>query len=327
MKLDRSPCFRDIPTLISLQRMIVRCRPTVIHGHSSKAGALVRILKASGAVPPVVYTPHAYFGMGGNETPMTRFFTFIERCLGRFGTTINISPDEAAFARDRIGLSERQSRVIHNPVNPERFTPPTPEEKRVARIRLGLPLDSLLIGSVGRLSPQKNPLMLTSAFALEARRQAGISLVHLGGGPLADEVRQLRKSLDIDQLVFCPEYMEDPRLFYHAVDALVMSSDYEAGWPIVILEALCCQLPIITTTAPGMSEIGKSGLSHCWTAAPNDIASLADALHAWRDSLDHESKPSNHRDYVFSHFTPEICYGRVLDCYRELVQKEANREG
>ncbi len=314
MLVGPAPHPRDGRALLSLRGLVKRRRPQIVHGHSSKAGGLVRLLAVAGMSRPTFYTPHAYFGMDGRRSPSVTVFNLAERLLGGIGTTINISPDEAAFARTRLGISAQRSLISHNPVNPDRFLPFSPDEKRQARRELGLPVEGLLLGSAGRLSTQKDPLLLTRAFARANHPELG--LVHLGQGPLRAEVEAMRAKLSLDGRVFAPPYMDNPSLFYRAIDAFVMSSSYEAGWPIVVLEAMCCNLPLIVTTAPGMSEIGQSGLSHCWTAPPGQVDQLGQAIKDWL-TAPRTDLACNHRDYVLEHFTPEKCYGSVLAAYRQ----------
>jgi glycosyltransferase involved in cell wall biosynthesis len=314
-----APHPRDGRVLLALRNLMARHHPQIVHGHSSKAGGLVRLLALAGMSPPTFYTPHAYFGMDGRSSPSVAVFNLVERMLGGIGTTINISPDEADFARTRLGISARRSLISHNPVNPDRFFPPSTDEKRRARLELGLPPEGVLLGSVGRLSAQKNPLLLTQAFAQVVDGHPDLGLVHLGQGPLRDEVEAMRVKLSLDGRIFTPPYQDDASLFYRAIDAFVLSSDYEAGWPIVVLEAMCCNLPLIVTSAPGMSEIGQSGLSHCWTAPPGEVESLGQAIESWLLEP-RADRACNHRDYVFDHFTPEKCYGSVLAAYRQAIR-------
>src|SRR5262249_17507863 len=56
-------------------------------------------------------------------------------------------------------------------------------DRAEVRARLGVPREAFVIGSVGRLSPQKAPLDLVAAFASVARARADAHLVLVGDGP------------------------------------------------------------------------------------------------------------------------------------------------
>ena len=68
-----------------------------------------------------------------------RVFHSIERLLKHVGTTITCSADEAAFARNHIGVAPASQRTIANGVDCIRYGPGTAEEKRMAKVVVGLP--------------------------------------------------------------------------------------------------------------------------------------------------------------------------------------------
>lgn len=313
LEVSNSPALADAKAWARLIALVREVRPDIIHAHSSKAGALVRPLAPLFPRSRIFYTAHAYFGMGKSRSPKVTFFNGIERALGGIGTTINISPGEARFAREILGVREERQRIHHNPVNADFFRPAAPDARRAARRKLGLPEDALILGTVGRFVPQKDPLTLYRAVAPCLRDTEDLHLFHIGWGALEQTVDELCAELGIAGKVRRGSYMEDTRSLYHALDALVVTSTYEAGWPIVILEAMACGLPIITTTAPGMSDIGASGLSHCWTAAVGDVAGVTSGIRGWLAA--DRTTATNHREIVLSRFSVEKCFGGVWSEY------------
>jgi glycosyltransferase involved in cell wall biosynthesis len=252
-------------------------------------------------------------------------FDRIESVLARRGTTINISRDEAAFARDRLRIVASRQRVIHNPVRTDRFRPARPDEKRASRLALDLPLDAVAIGTVGRMCFQKDPETLYRALAPLLRRRPGLHLLHLGEGELAENLKRLCAALEIERQVRFCGYAEDPLGFYHALDAFAITSRYEAGWPIVTLEALACGLPIVSSRAPGTADIDKAGLSHCWTAEAGDVKGFESAIARLLDDRALE-RPNNHRELALRRFSPEACYGAVLSEYRSATSRRTGQE-
>jgi glycosyltransferase involved in cell wall biosynthesis len=315
LAVGNKPSLRDVLAALELRRLIVELEPDVVHAHSSKAGGLLRLPFVATRNRPVFYTPHAYYGMARRSGTGPWMFDRIESMLARRGTTINISRDEAEFARQQLGVPSHRQRVIHNPVRTDKFRPPTAEEKRAARLALGIPEHAVAIGTVGRMTFQKDPETLYRAIAPLLRRRSDLFLLHLGEGELMDSLKSLcSASLIEGQVRFCG-YAEDPLAFYHALDGLAMTSRYEAGWPIVTLEALACGLPVVSSRAPGTADIDKAGLSHCWTADAGDVAGFEAALAALLEDL-RAGRPSNHRELALRRFSPEACYGAVLSEYR-----------
>ena len=317
MNVDNAPCLGDPRALFRICQAVIRWSPDVIHAHSSKAGALGRVAGRILCVP-TFYTAHAYYGMGKISRAAKLVFDSVERVLGPLGKTINISADEAAFACDVLGIAASQQSIIPNPTDPFLFTPATSEERILARRQLGIPEGAVAIGSIGRLTHQKDPATLYRAFAQASRKHSSLLLVHVGEGALDQELKQLAEELGITSRIKRLPYQDEPRRFYWAIDALVMSSTYEAGWPIVILEAMACGLPVAATTAPGMSDIGFAGLSHCWTAAVGNYVALGGAIESLLEDMPNR-RQSNHRETIEDRFTPEICFGKVLEHYKAII--------
>jgi len=107
----------------------------------------------------------------------------------------------------------------------------------------------------------------------------------------------------------------DPRPIYDAIDGLLVSSRYEAGWPLVFLESMACNLPAITSTCLGMSDVGKAGLSHVWTFERENVTGCTSAIRRWLDDHRAGSRPCNHRTFAVDRLSPDRCYGALFDLY------------
>jgi glycosyltransferase involved in cell wall biosynthesis len=314
LNISNAPEAGDFRALYKLRQMVTRIRPDVIHSNSSKAGILARSLALLGVRSSFFYTPNAYYGQSGASDGRTVFFNQVEKSFGNIGTTINTSNDERSFAIDKLGLRPDRTVLINNPVDASLFLPASIEEKQRVRRVFGIPENALVLGSMGRLSFQKDPQTLYEAFAQIRPKASELYLFHVGRGDLAEEMDKLADRLLIkDRLVRVP-YLNRPLEFYAAVDAIILTSRYE-GLPLVILEALACNLPIISSTGPGTSDIGSWGLSHCWPSPVGDVPSVQRAIEAWR--LDHSAfRPINHREIALKRFSHEVCFGAVLNLYQ-----------
>lgn len=131
--------------------------------------------------------------------------------------------------------------------------------------------------NVGRLSPEKNQERLIRAFAQVHTENPKTRLLVVGSGPLADQLEGVVAELGLEGSVFLTGMQPNPHAIMAKADCFVLSSDYE-GQPMVILEALVLQLPILTVEfASAKNALPKgSGM-----VVPQTIAGVADGLRAF----------------------------------------------
>jgi glycosyltransferase involved in cell wall biosynthesis len=135
------------------------------------------------------------------------------------------------------------------------------------RQAMGFKAEDVLIASVARLDPQKNPLLLMEALPEDPR----CHLLLVGDGSLAAEVRS-RATPRVSVL----GVREDIPDLLRACDVFALASDYE-GLPVAVIEAMAAGLPVVATAAGGVPEL----VSHEQTGflvAPGDRSALSRAL-------------------------------------------------
>lgn len=317
LAVSNAPGTGDVGALLKLRRLVREARPDVIHAHSSKAGALARALVWLGVRQPVFYTPHAYYGLSGKGGMKSVVFNAVEAVLGRIGTTINLSEGERAFARDSLKISEGRLRLIANPVDCVRFRPADATRRKEIRATLGVPEDAILLGSVGRLAFQKDPLTLYRAFAKACQKKPELWLYHLGEGELSAECAALADQLGIRERIVRQTYLSEPLSFYQALDGMILTSRYE-GLSFAVLEALACDLPVILSQVPGNNDFTEMGLSHCWSAGKEDADGFAEVIGQWAQDRE-MARPSNHRQVAEWRFSQEACFGAIVREYEQKV--------
>jgi glycosyltransferase involved in cell wall biosynthesis len=310
------PELADVGALARLVGLMRRTRPAIVHAHSSKAGALVRISALFVPGPRRIYTAHAYYGMAKAPSLRIRFFNWIERLLGGIGTTVAISRDEAEFAQRVIGVRPDRISIIHNPVDTGHFTPATAEQRRASRAALGIPENAVVLATVGRMCWQKDPETAYSGVAPVCAQNPDLVFLHLGWGKWKEYLLGYSRQHGFGPQLRILEYTDDPREVYRALDGLLISSRYEAGWPLVLLEAMACNIPVVTSNCVGMSDVGGAGLSHLWTFRPEDVDGCTSGIGLWLARVRAGIRDCNHRAFAANRFSPARCYGALLDLYQ-----------
>ena len=218
----------------------------IVHGHSSKAGALVRCIPTGPA--KVVYTPHAFRGLDPESSKASRSaFTMIEAVLGaRTDALIAVSQSELDFAYEHRIARARQH-LVHNGI----FSQPLADRAEV-RQEVGFSAEDVIVGFVGRLTHQKAPerfvTAMTKAFAQDERLRALI----IGDGDLRDAVLKQVADSGYEER-FCVLRGVDAKRYFAAMDMLMITSRYE-GFSYVMIEAMTAGVPLISTPVGGIGE-------------------------------------------------------------------------
>jgi glycosyltransferase involved in cell wall biosynthesis len=141
---------------------------------------------------------------------------------------------------------------------------------------LGLPTSAPVIGTVGRLSPQKGHARLLRAVALLSRSHPDLTTVIVGEGEERHALKALVDDLGIGEQVHLLGRRDDVAAILAAFDVFVLPSEYE-GLPFALLEAMAAGLPVIAYDVDGVSdavEHQRTGL----LVEPRSVDGLASAL-------------------------------------------------
>lgn len=184
------------------------------------------------------------------------------------------------------------------------------EVEPVLRERLwGSPSDHCIL-SVGTLKAQKDHKTLIEAFALLPKR-LNAKLAILGEGSLRPELEMLVRRLGLEGRVLMPGFVLDPYPWYQTADLFVLSSRWE-GFGNVIVEALECGVPVVSTDCPsGPAEILQNGRFGSLVPVQDKVA-MADAItRALQQSVDRVALRRRAEDFSVPNIAAQYlrCFG------------------
>lgn len=263
----------DVGVVLKVRRYMKRHGPfDVVHGHSSKGGAIAR-LAAPGTGTRAFYTLH---GLVMTDPTMARpkrwVYGAIERLLSVWTSRlIAVAPEEARAA---VGAGLGKSRVVTVPngIGPMRLT-----ARDAARKTMNASADDVVIGFVGRLVAQKGIEVLVRSFAAVAPALPNARLVIVGDGPLAVDMKALAASCGVaDRVSWLGE--RDARQVWAGFDVFAIAS-WKEGLPYVVIEAMATGLPVVATTSAGVEILVEEGVNG-HVVPPGDVTAFARSLTA-----------------------------------------------
>src|SRR5262249_343746 len=144
-----------------------------------------------------------------------------------------------------------------------------------ARTELRLPSDAKLIGIVATLRSWKGHRFLIEA--MTDLRLADARLLVVGDGPQESNLRAQIVALGLDGRVTLAGRQDDVLPWLRALDVFVLPSTGSEGIPQALMQAMACELPVVTTAAGGIPELVENEKNGLVVAAENPVA-LAEAI-------------------------------------------------
>jgi glycosyltransferase involved in cell wall biosynthesis len=268
--LNKRPGF-DPRMFPALNRVLCEFQPDVVHTHLAALRYVFPVLLRR-RVPVAVHTLH---NLAEHETDTVgRMVNWLAFRRGVY--PIGISREVAASTERVYGLKCRA--VVPNciPVEEYRRRPADRVHWRTVE-RFGP--DDILFTCVGRLEPQKNPLMLLEAFAELNHPRS--HLVLMGEGSLRESLVTCIRARRLERRVHLLGKRNNIPEVLAGSDVFVLSSNWE-GNPLAVMEAMAAGLPVIGTAVGGVPELVQSGI-HGLLVPPNNRAALASAMQSLLD--------------------------------------------
>lgn len=224
---------------------------------------------------------------GGSGKWRKRFLpALIRRVYGQADAIVAVSDGVAEDLAHCTGIPREHIRTVYNPVVTPELMPKAKESLEHPWFEEGA---TPVILGVGALIPQKDFPTLIRAFArVRARRPCRLMILGQGKTP-ADtaarhaELRSLANGLGVADDLELPGFVDNPFKYMTNASLFVLSSRFE-GLPGVLIQALACSCPAVSTDCPhGPAEILDGG-RYGKLVPVGDDAALADAIEATLDA-------------------------------------------
>ena len=246
----------------------------IVHTHSANAGFLGRRAAYRAGVPVTVHTPHVlpFEWASGLER---RLYLSLERMAATWSSSIVALTDtQKQIALEAELCHAKKLTVIGNGISTWQYDR---EEERVRKRKsLGIGPETVLIGTVARLVPQKGLEYFFHAAKGISESVPSSRFLVVGEGQLEKKLHRLTDELGISARCLWIPHQAKIEAIYCAMDVFVLPSLWE-GLPYTLLEAMAAACPIVATDIQGNADVicdGETGL----LAPPRDGNALAEKV-------------------------------------------------
>ncbi len=247
---------RVIACVPALARYLREERPDALVAHifHSNLAAILAGKMAKGSTR-IIGVEHNAMGKALSQSFKTRVVKQVMKLLYPGADIIvGVSDGVCRDICESLGVAEEKVLTIYNPVVNDALLLKAEEIPDHPWIDSDQPL---FLG-LGRLAPEKDFPNLLQAFA-EFRKSREGKLLILGEGALRAQLEDQIEELGIGDDVEMPGFCQNPYGYLSKATALVLSSEWE-GLPTVLIEALACGCPVVSTDCPmGPDEILEGG--------------------------------------------------------------------
>lgn len=220
----------------------------------------------------------------------------------------------------RSGFNENNTITIQNAIDFDKIAA-LQFEKKIARDRLNLPHEAIIVGALGRLVTVKGHCYLIEAFARVKDEFPYAQLAIIGDGKEATNLNTLIANLHIKDRVHMLGWRDNAAQYAKAFDIWTLPSLQE-GLPLALMEGMAGRLPIIASDIPQLHDIitGAGGIA----VPPKDIDGLANALRTYLSMGTHLLAQKG--EHCFSYLVPHHSIEQYRASYRQLIQTSLNSE-
>ena len=276
--------IRDLRAAVGMFGLVRRVRPDLIVVGTPKAGIICAFVARLVGIP-CLYILHGLRLEGAQGLPRAVMW-LAERTTCALSTQVVAVGEQLRSTAIRLRLvsAARSSVAGHgsaNGLNVQRFRPLDVDQQRDAKARLGLAPHGLVVGFVGRLTPDKGLSVIRTAWARVCVEDPEATLIMVGGVDSAVTTDLVPNGMGhLDRVVWAGEVI-NPEQYLQVMDVLILPSKRE-GLPTVVLEAAACGVPTVMSDITGARDAvahGDTGI----LLRSTERGELAEAILRFRD--------------------------------------------
>lgn len=290
---------------ISILRSLVRqYEPDVVCTIGYKAN----LFSALGVDRPKVAVLHGWT----SQDWKVRLYEWLDtRTLRRHSAILIVSETQRGLLQ-QLGVDPNLVYWSPNAIDVSSLVDPA-EKDEILQAFGGKP--SYLVGSVGRLSPEKGHRFLIEAASYLISKFPDIGIVLVGDGSELAKLMQMVYRIGLQDKIKFLGFRSDAQRIIGTLDLLVLPSVTEA-MPVVILEAFAYKTPVVATAVGGVPGLVKDRETG-WLVPPRDPHALAQAI---REALSNPEEARRRAENAYRHLLENFTVEKQAEAWDRALQ-------
>lgn len=319
--LRRINIIRDLKAFFDIWRIIKKYNPLIVHTHSSKAGLMGRLAAKLAGTPIIVHTPHGHVFFGYFGPFKTKLFIIFEKLASRITDKIVALTNREKKDHILFKIAEEDKfSVIYSGIELNILKESSSEEKQNLKKELGIPENSLIVGTAGRLVPVKGPEFLVKASKYIISKYPDTYFMFTGDGPLEQDLKRKALEMGISDNIIFLGWRDDLVKIISIYDIFVLPSLNE-GMGRVLVEAMALGKSIVASNVGGIPDLvihGKNG----FLVPPKNPKQLAKYIQVLLEDKDKREKMGLAGKEMAYNFTSERMVEKIANLYKKLLTQK-----
>jgi len=314
-----------IPLSFKVKKIINEFNPDIVHIHHPflLSSAAIMYGKKLG-IPKILtihtqYEQYAYYIYPIPERVTQEAIKMIISNLAYKTDCITTPSESMKKVIENYGIKNRIE-VIPNAIHLISFKEDDELKRTEIKKKYNLKEDNKIILFVGRIASEKSIDKVIKALAIIKKRNTSKEkLLIVGNGPAMDELKQLTRSLKVEEDVIFTGTVsyEEIRHYYKMAYVFTIASTTET-FGIVTIEALASGVPVLAIKAPGAVDILTDGLDGL--LVDDDVEKFANALEKIIKEPELREKLSRGALKTSEKYNIDTVSERMLNLYREVIK-------
>lgn len=234
----------EISRLFNLIKIVRKMKPDIVHTYLFSANSYGRIAAIINRVPVIIASERNMPEIGKDKNI---YQLYIDKVMGFFSDIIICNSQAAAnILIDKYNFKKEKILVVHNGINTDISCTSVVRNSEI------------IIGTVCRLSPQKNLKLFLDMAKLLSDLKSDLKFMIVGDGLLRDDLEKYSEFLGVRHKIIFMGEQHNVFDLLQKISIFVNTSSYE-GLSNAIMEAMLTGLPVVATDVGGNSELITNG--------------------------------------------------------------------